>query len=155
MDNITQEDIDTLRQFISSVQLGVHYGKTPTMDGGNERKSTQYLDDAYKLCVPVHKIATKLQNAVLEATANKPVISDIEMTCGACPTQWEGTTTDGQYVYIRYRHGMFQVGIGATDDDAVVNSQTIAYVERQADGVMDNDEMMQLTANMFDWRRFQ
>ena len=66
-DEITQEDIDTLRRLISHVELGVHYSKTPSMDGSNERWSTQYLDDAYKLCVPVYRIATKLQKALNEA----------------------------------------------------------------------------------------
>lgn len=32
-------------------------------------------------------------------------ITEIEQTCSACPSQWEGKTSSGEYVYIRYRWG--------------------------------------------------
>ncbi|GGU91028.1 hypothetical protein GCM10010275_30070 [Streptomyces litmocidini] len=30
-------------------------------------------------------------------------------TCPACPSQWDAWTTDGQYLYLRYRHGIGSV----------------------------------------------
>ncbi len=47
------------------------------------------------------------------------VVTTLTQTCPSCPAQWEGRTTDGAYVYVRYRWGHLQVGFGATMDDAV------------------------------------
>lgn len=30
-------------------------------------------------------------------------------TCRACPSQWDAWTVDGQYLYLRYRHGIGSV----------------------------------------------
>ena len=30
-------------------------------------------------------------------------------TCPACPSQWDAWTTEGDYLYIRYRHGDLSV----------------------------------------------
>ncbi len=38
-------------------------------------------------------------------------IEDIKITCHYCPTQWEGTLTDGRMIYIRYRHDYLTVSI--------------------------------------------
>jgi len=46
----------------------------------------------------------------------------LRMTCPACPSQWEGATDDGDYVYIRYRNGHLSVGIGNSEEDAVDNA---------------------------------
>lgn len=35
----------------------------------------------------------------------------LEMTCGACPSQWEGTTEDDEYFYVRYRWGGLRIDI--------------------------------------------
>ncbi|WP_046506189.1 hypothetical protein [Streptomyces odonnellii] len=29
----------------------------------------------------------------------------VVQTCSACPSQWDAWTADGQYLYLRYRHG--------------------------------------------------
>ncbi len=34
------------------------------------------------------------------------VIARAVETCGGCPAQWDAWTTDGQYLYLRYRHGI-------------------------------------------------
>lgn len=39
------------------------------------------------------------------------VVESITMTCGACPTQWEGHTNDGKSVYVRYRWGYLSVDV--------------------------------------------
>lgn len=75
------------------------------------------------------------------------------MTCGACPSQWEGRTTDGEYVYIRFRWGFLSAGIGPSLDDAIVpgasqrRGRTI-YAEQVSDGLdgsMTTDRMLELT----------
>lgn len=45
--------------------------------------------------------------------------SDLAQTCRACPSQWEGPTLDGRFLYIRYRWGRLQAGVGPTLDLAV------------------------------------
>jgi len=38
-------------------------------------------------------------------------LAELAMTCMVCPAQWEGKTTGGREVYIRYRHGRFTVDL--------------------------------------------
>ena len=42
------------------------------------------------------------------------------MTCGACPTSWEGMTNEGKSVYARYRWGHLRVEI---NDEIVFGKQ--------------------------------
>lgn len=39
-------------------------------------------------------------------------VTEIKMTCGGCPTSWEGVTDDGREVYARYRWGYLRVTVG-------------------------------------------
>lgn len=36
-------------------------------------------------------------------------ITSLMQTCFACPSQWEGKTEKGQYLYIRYRWGYLRM----------------------------------------------
>ncbi|MFD0022544.1 hypothetical protein [Streptomyces sp. NPDC058382] len=36
-------------------------------------------------------------------------LSRVVQTCGGYPAQWDAWTTDGQYLYLRYRHGIGSV----------------------------------------------
>jgi len=53
---------------------------------------------------------------------NLPIITELKMTCEASPTQWECKLENGQFAYIRYRHGKLSWGIGDTLEDAVTVS---------------------------------
>lgn len=54
----------------------------------------------------------------------------------ACPSQWDAKTPDGEYVYIRLRHGLLRLDI----DD---NTFAMWWVSALGyDGVMDTDEMI-------------
>lgn len=44
--------------------------------------------------------------------------AEVELTCQACPSQWEGTLADGRHVYVRFRFGVLSVGLGATVEEA-------------------------------------
>jgi hypothetical protein len=61
-------------------------------------------------------------------------VVDLRQTCECSPSQWEGRTDDGRFVYVRYRWGWLQVGFGATLEDAVADDET--YV-RQLGHPMD------------------
>ena len=81
----------------------------------------------------------------------------LDMTCGACPSQWEGTTEDGRVIYVRYRHGLLTAGVGSTMDDAVTagwnpdrfpGDGVLIHNEQVTEddlGVMSTDEMLERT----------
>lgn len=46
--------------------------------------------------------------------SEKLKVAQLEMTCGACPSQWEGELEDGRAIYIRYRWGRLGVVIAPT-----------------------------------------
>lgn len=66
--------------------------------------------------------------------AKKPKVVELEMTCNACPSQWEGKTKSGRDVYIRYRYGILAVSL---DGEYIY---TKGY-GGDLDGVMDTNEM--------------
>lgn len=61
-------------------------------------------------------------------------ISSINQTCGACPSQWDAETTDGQSVYIRVRHGYLNLDV---DDETIFDGNPDGV-----DGVMSTHEMI-------------
>lgn len=38
-------------------------------------------------------------------------LAKVTQTCTACPSQWDAWSTDGKYVYIRYRSGILTVEV--------------------------------------------
>jgi hypothetical protein len=84
-----------------------------------------------------------------EQRAAEMNISDIQQTCLACPSQWEGHLADGCPIYIRYRWGELSVRVGPTGgtiDDALDSAPVF---ERQIgdhlDGSIELDEVCRLT----------
>jgi hypothetical protein len=41
-------------------------------------------------------------------------IIELNQTCFACPSQWEGKTADGRHLYIRYRWGHLSISMDGT-----------------------------------------
>lgn len=69
------------------------------------------------------------------------IVQELEQTCSACPAQWEGTTRDGERVYVRYRWGWLQVGFGKTLDDAIDDDTISKQIGDSYDGVMDYGQL--------------
>jgi len=46
-------------------------------------------------------------------------VSSLTQTCERNPSQWEGSTDDGTYIYARYRWGCLSIGSGMTIEEAV------------------------------------
>lgn len=72
--------------------------------------------------------------------------ADLEETCLACPSQWEGALDDGRAVYARFRHGHLSVGIGEAVEGAVDNAMTDqalydGEVGDGLDGFMDFEDL--------------
>lgn len=47
-------------------------------------------------------------------------IASITQTCFGCPSQWEGKTEDGKYIYMRFRWGHLRLDI---------NDETVASMD--------------------------
>lgn len=78
-------------------------------------------------------------------------VIEIQQTCGACPSQWEGRLLDGRYFYARYRWGHLAVTAGASVDDAVgaywTENPDVIYEGVHGDGLdgcMGTAEMLSL-----------
>ena len=63
---------------------------------------------------------------------------ELEKTCFACPTQWEGVTVNNNNVYFRFRHGRCRVDF---------NGETIFSKYADGDGVMGDEDVLEL----LDW----
>lgn len=81
-----------------------------------------------------------------DRAAYNKLVTTHRRTCSACPTQYEGTLTDGRTFYFRYRSGRAELGFGDGLDAAVEDSwvsPSIGYGDR-LDGVADEDEFVAL-----------
>lgn len=65
-------------------------------------------------------------------------ITKLEKTCAACPSQWEGETLEGDYIYIRYRWGYLSVTL---DSEEVFGEE----IGEDMDGIMDFYELEEAT----------
>ena len=76
--------------------------------------------------------------------AHPPILTQLERTCCACPSQWEGLTDDGNYVYIRYRGGRLRADVAKTRFQWAkgVKIQLFGQVVGEPlDGYMTDEEM--------------
>lgn len=53
------------------------------------------------------------------------VIKQANMTCSACPAQWEGHTENNEPIYIRYRWGYLSIRKGNVGDEDGVAGEEI------------------------------
>lgn len=70
--------------------------------------------------------------------SRRRIVTELEQTCTACPSQWEGRTADGSYLYIRYRHGHLSVYVDGDPVFALDHGDGL-------DGMMSTAEMQRLT----------
>lgn len=67
-------------------------------------------------------------------------------TCHACPSQWDAWTTEGQYLYLRYRHGIGSVEEQPSNDLDTWDMDRPPLVEWDDDtgnGDIDLDEFLE------------
>lgn len=69
------------------------------------------------------------------------IIKELQQTCGACPTQYSGTTIDGKQVYIRFRYGILRIEING-------NTVFRAGISDGLDGVISLDEIKKATRHL-------
>jgi len=75
-------------------------------------------------------------------------VKNIIQTCGACPSQWEGTLEDGRMFYARYRWGGLSVRISeksTNDSMEAVRGKEVLYenIGDGYDGVLDQSVLVE------------
>jgi hypothetical protein len=80
-------------------------------------------------------------------------ISRLAQTCKTSPSQWEGLTEDGQFVYVRYRWGCLSIGSGKTLDEAARKGNNLfeKQLGERPDGSLEYDKLREVTAGVIDW----
>ena len=71
------------------------------------------------------KMMTVLETKPVQSPINEScfarrivIVTELDHTCTACPSQWEGKTDDDRQVYVRYRWGRLSIKLGKIDDDS-------------------------------------
>jgi len=76
----------------------------------------------------------------------------VRQTCSGNPSQWEGITEDGQFIYVRYRWGYLQIGKGETLDTAVFDESIFGkQIGLDRDGHIGYSELKEWTWNRVEW----
>lgn len=73
-------------------------------------------------------------------------ITNLRMTCDACPSQWEAITEDGRKVYIRYRFGHLSCHIALDSKESAFSDPIpigISYGNSMS-GVLKTNKMLKL-----------
>ncbi len=81
------------------------------------------------------------------------VVETLIRTCNRSPSQWEGKTADGRFLYVRYRWGLLEIGMGFTIDDAIDKSGNVfrKQLGGKLDGSMEFEELRQATTGLVAW----
>lgn len=61
-------------------------------------------------------------------------VQEIIKTCDSCPAQWEGKTTDGKMIYVRYRWGLLTIEVSLKPSDDIFDALDGAEVFNQQIG---------------------
>jgi hypothetical protein len=75
-------------------------------------------------------------------------LAKLVQTCDYRPSQWEGETEDGKYVYIRYRNDLFYVKMRDEYDSSGTGEEHFRLEGVHgdlADGSMTTEEMLAIT----------
>jgi hypothetical protein len=82
-------------------------------------------------------------------------VTELQQTCEASPSQWEGRTADDQPVYVRYRWGKLAVHIAEPGDDlwqAVLGNAMFEWDSGDGlDGYIPLERVRALTSGVIEW----
>lgn len=83
------------------------------------------------------------------------VVADIEKTCEWAPAQWEGSTSDGCPIYVRFRWGYLSIRVGpkgGTITDAVRGGEVFGeQISDGLDGGLSGAELRKITRGRIEW----
>ena len=84
--------------------------------------------------------------------SEKVKIKELFHTCPACPSQWEGKTVDGGYIYVRYRWGRLTIGVAKSFPAAVWETNIVnTQIGDSLDGMLPYEELIELTKDEVEW----
>lgn len=72
-------------------------------------------------------------------------VKDLIRYSSFCPTQWDGETTNGEELYIRYRWGVLTIDLNGKEVFSVKAGE-------EFDGVMSDEEMKEFTKPVINWK---
>lgn len=76
-------------------------------------------------------------------------VKSCKQTCTACPSQWDIYTTEGNYIYAKYRWGYLSLVLNMnTKSRQLIFEQ---YIRNGRIGGMDTTELIQRTSAILDW----
>jgi hypothetical protein len=77
----------------------------------------------------------------------------LTQTCERDPSQWDGRTFDGLFVYVRYRWGWLSIGSGTTAVQAVTNDNDVfeKQLGNRLDGKLEYERLREVTAGVIEW----
>jgi len=74
-----------------------------------------------------------------------------ERTCFACPSQWDMWDDQGNYIYVRFRHGYLTVSYDV-GGEMIFESEAGEYAD---DGFMTEPQLIDITAKHLDFTSTQ
>lgn len=142
----TEQTHDWVRHDVDAFGHDLTYWTCERCNGFMPRLS-DVPDEAATLALYPRPCVSKADqmNAINDGEHPQRHIVMLHQTSIACPSQWEGLTSSGECVYIRYRSGYGRIGFGRTVDEAVDDESTfIWYGDDPMDGVISLEEVQAL-----------
>ena len=80
-------------------------------------------------------------------------VTSLVQTCGCHPSQWEGWTSDGQAIYVRFRYGRLWIGLAPEYEPSAPTMLFVArYRGDEGDaGHLRYETLQRLTAGVVEW----
>src|SRR5574343_1611345 len=97
--------------------------------------------------ININKIEVDYLDKNILATSGKILKEKLIQTTESCPSQWEGVTANGYYVYVRYRFGQLSIEI-ANDKEAWFENSSSFLLGGDSyfdfDGTLLNEELLEI-----------
>lgn len=133
-EELTNDQKEQLREYFKIYNDVIKEGKTPEQYLEYQKGAIQALSHVFGYDFFKEKKLPKVKNC--------------EMTCSACPSQWDIDLEDGRYVYARYRWGFLYLNL---DDERIFEKQ----VGGEWDGCMSTEKLIELTKGVLDWSDYE
>jgi hypothetical protein len=80
-------------------------------------------------------------------------VRKLTQTCQRSPSQWEGTTADGLFIYVRFRWGRLTIGTGVTESEAIGNHNNVfeKQLGHNLDGTLEYEKLRDVTRAIIEW----
>lgn len=94
-----------------------------------------------------------LQHSICPKLSPIIIVSKIARTCRACPSQYQGVTDTGAFVYVRYRSGWLNISVGQEESETVSNEGNVFRKQPgdTHDGELDYEKLRDITGGLIAW----